>query len=221
MEIILLNSFSLGSLIATLFFTTISLFLFSLKKKSLATSHIAKAYFWLAVFNFAYFISATLHHPSAAFHRWITVLSILFTESHMILFFLLYPSEISPRIVRAFNIVLYAISITAFLGFAIATVQAPITFLYFGHYWDFNADRASKLIGLLIIAFILIAVIISTIRCITHKGKERWIVLLLGFCYFFATFVPAVANTMSRDGSLDRATFQNIWVIFNVLGFFY
>ncbi len=203
-----------------MFFIIISMFLFSLKKRSRATTHIATAYFFLSIFNFAYFISATVHHPAAAFHRWVTVLTILLTETHMILFFLHYPSEISPRVIRATHIALYAISITAFLGFAIATVRAPIVHLFFGHYWDFDADKSGKLIGLLIILNILIALIISIARSLAHRGRERWVVLALGFCYFFATFVPAVANTLSRDGALDRATFQNIWVIFNVLGFF-
>ncbi len=220
MNIFFLNSFSLGSLIATLFFIIIAMFLFSLKKRSRATTHIAKAYFFLSIFNFVYFISATVHHPAAAFHRWVTVLTILLTETHIILFFLHYPSEISPRVIRATHIALYAISITAFFGFAFATVRAPIVHLFFGHYWDFDADKAGKLIGLLLILNILIALILSIARSLKHRGRERWVALTLGFCYFFATFVPAVANTLSRDGSLDRATFQNIWVIFNVLGFF-
>lgn len=220
MRIFLLNSFSLGSLIATLFFITISFFLFSLRKRSQATTHVAKAYLLLAFFNLAYFISSTIHHPLAAFHRWITVITILLTESHMILFFFYYPSEILPRLARSFYIGLYAIAITAFVGFALATINAPIVHLFFGHYWDFDADRAGKLIGLLIILYVLIALIVSITRCVTYKNKERWIALILGLCYFLATFMPAVANTMSRDGALDRATFQNIWVIFNVLGFF-
>ncbi|MCX7678703.1 MAG: methyl-accepting chemotaxis protein [Spirochaetes bacterium] len=220
MGIFLLNSFSLGSLIATCFFAIVALFLFSLKKRSKATTHIAKAYLFLSIFNFAYFISATVHHPIAAFHRWITVIFILLTETQMILFFLQYPKEASQRLSRIFHFVLHAIVIIAFLGFAIATFRAPIVHLFFGHYWDFDADKASKLIGIIIILYILIATIISITRFATFKGKERWIALLLGACYFLATFVPAVANTLSRDGTIDRATFQNIWVIFNVLGFF-
>ncbi|HQL84171.1 MAG TPA: methyl-accepting chemotaxis protein, partial [Spirochaetota bacterium] len=38
--------------------------------------------------------------------------------------------------------------------------------------------------------------------------------------YLVGTIVPAVLNTMSRDGLVDREVFNNSWVIINLTGFF-
>ncbi len=215
-----LNSFSLGSLISVLFLFTISLFLFSIKNRAKATSQLGIMYLYLGIFNLAYFISATVHHPLAAYHRWFTVLTILLTEAHAILFFFYFPTEISPRAAKIAHRVLYGISFVAFFGFCAATVNAPKVFLFFGHYWDFDADRASRIISLLIILYILAGLAIAIWRFATHRGPERLVIMAIAGLYLVGTMVPAIANTMSRDGSLDRGTFQNIWVMANVIGFF-
>jgi methyl-accepting chemotaxis protein len=215
-----LNSFSLGSLISVLFFITTSLFLFSLKDRSKATTQFGMMFLYLFIFNLAYFVSATVNHPLAAYHRWVTVLTILLTETHAILLFFYFPSEKAPRAARVMTRALYSVSIVAFLGFCAVTVRSPMVYLFFGHYWDFDADRASRVISLFIIAYIFLGIIMAGWRTVTGRGRERWIAFLVGALYIVSTMIPAIANTMSRDGSLDRATFQNIWVIANVVGFF-
>ncbi|MBP7585060.1 MAG: HAMP domain-containing protein [Spirochaetes bacterium] len=215
-----LNSFSLGSLIAVLFFVIISLFLYSIKTRTRATSQFLVMYTMLSVFNLAYFISATVNHPLAAYHRWVTVLSILLTETYAILFFFYYPTERAPRAARAMKWTLTGVAFAAFVWFCVMTVNKPIVHLFFGHYWDFDADRASRVISLFIIVYIVIGMAMAAWRFAATRGRERWAVLAIGLLYMVGTMIPAVANTMSRNGSLDRATFQNIWVIANVVGFF-
>ena len=86
-ERIYFNFFSIGALIPTVFHLVITIFLFSIPNKSRATFHLGIAFFLLAIFNFAYFIAASVYHPFGAYHRWLTVGVILLALKHILIFF--------------------------------------------------------------------------------------------------------------------------------------
>ncbi len=220
-RIIYLNSFSIGSLIAVTFFIVTSVFLLSLKQKSRATYHLGLAFALLAVFNFGYLISSSVYHPLAAFHRWITVTFILIAEIHGNLFYLCYPEVNYPRFTRWFGRIAYVLMGACILVFFAATLKAERIFLYHGHYWDFNADEISKYIGIVIVANIIITIIIAIWKVIILKGRERWVVALLGSVYLVSNIIPSVLNTMSRDGVVGRDVFNNVWVLLNLTGYFF
>lgn len=220
-KILYLNSFSIGSLIAITFFFVSSFFLLSLKQKSKATFHLGMAYVYLAIFNFGYLVCSSVYHPLAAYHRWITVIFILFAEIHGNLFYICYPEVKHPRFTRWFMIISYAVSAVFILIFFAKTFRAEIIYHFLGHYWDFNADQISKIIGIVIVANVGIALTIAVWKVITLKGRERWIVVLLGFVYFFTNVIPSVINTLSRDGLVGRDVFNNTWVLLNLSGFFF
>lgn len=219
-SILYLNSFSLGSLIAVIFFFTSAFFLLSIKNRSKASQILGISFTMLGVFNFGYLISSTVYHPLAAYHRWLTVFIILTAQSYVAIFYFNYPEERNKNFSRVLLAFLLAIALGIFIAFAIKTFNAEKVFLFHGHHWDFDADDISKKIALVIIVYILIITSICLWRFITFRGPERWSVLFLGLIYLGGTVIPAVANTMSRDGLIDRELFQNIWVISNVVGFF-
>ena len=221
-KILYFNSFSLGSLIAIVFFILTSFYLLSIRKKSEATFHLGVGYALLAVFNFGYFIAASIDHPLAAFHRWITVSTILLVISHFNAFYFFYAADGDRyrKTARVFLRVSYGVSLALTLLFFVMTATADRVFIFNAHTWDFDADRISEVFGVAIISYIMINLSLSIWRLITQKSRERWIIFLIGVTFLAATLVPAVANTLSRDGLLDRDVFQNTWVMFNVLGFF-
>ena len=219
-NIVYLNSFSLGSLIAVIFFLTTALFLLSVKNKSKASWVIGISFALLGMFNIGYLVSSTIYHPLAAYHRWWTVLIIQIALCVNTIFYFYYPTERAPRFSKILLYVLLAISTGIFIAFAIKTFTVDKVYLFHGHYWDFDADDISKKIAYIIMAYVVLNTGLCFWRFITHRGPERWTVLILGFIYLGATVIPAVTNTMSRDGSIDREFFQNTWVICNVCGFF-
>ncbi len=219
-DIIYFNSFSLGSLIAMVFFSLTSIYLMTIKKKSTATFHLGVGYILMAVFNFAYFISSTIHHPLAAFHRWITVSTILLVIVHVNLFYFYYATDKYRKAAKIFMRISYAVAAAFTLLFMVKTATAEKIFLFSAHTWDFDADRISQLFSMVIILYIAVNFVLCLWRFITQKSRERWVMLFMGITFLAATMVPAVTNTMSRDGLLDRDVFQNAWVLFNVLGFF-
>ena len=209
-RIIYLNTFSIGSLIAVTFFIVTSVFLLSLKQKSRATLHLGLAFAFLAVFNFGYLICASVYHPLAAFHRWITVTCILLAEIHGNLFYLSYPEVNYPRFTRWYGRIAYVLMGACIIVFFAVTVRAERVFLYHGHYWDFNADLISKYIGIVIVANIVITIVIAFWKAIILKGRERWVVALLGSVYLVSNIIPSLLNTMSRDGVVGRDVFNNV-----------
>jgi methyl-accepting chemotaxis protein len=197
----------------------VGFFLLSVKNKSKATMHLGISYVLMGVFNFGYIISSSIYHPLAAYHRWLTVLTILLSETHFFIFYFYFPDERNPRAAKGFLIGSYSVAIIASIVFFIKTLKAEKVFLFRGHYWDFNADEISKIIGLIIISYIIVAFMLAMWRFIITKGKGKFILLLLIFVFMTGTTVPAVINTLSRDGLVSRDVFQNSWVLFNVAGF--
>ncbi len=220
MNIFYLNSFSIGSLIGMIFFFLMAYFFLSVKNKSKASFHMGMAFLIMGLFNVGYFISASFYHPAAAFHRWLTVLTILLSETHYVMFLFNFPEEKFKRTAKIFLITFYTVAIAATASFSIISLKSNIVYQYLGHYYDFNAEGISKIISFVIIAIIIITIILAIIRAITAKGREKKVLLLFAVSFLFATIVPALLNTLSRDGSVSRDVFQNSWVFFNVLGFF-
>lgn len=220
-SIIQFNSFSLGSIIPVIFFFTTGIFLLNTKKKSKATEILGIAYLLLGIFNIGYFISSSIYHPAAAFHRWLTVALILISIVAMGYFFFYFPQ---PKALRVSKVYLYTGTIIAFItlvAFAIVSLQSNIVFLFRGHYYDFDAEGISKNIGIIIMLFLLSTFILNWWRLFTEKNRDNKIVLLLlFFSIIIGTLVPSVANTLSREGVFDREIFHTAWTLFLLSGFF-
>lgn len=191
-----------------------------MKEKSPATKHIGIAFTIMGIFNIGYLVSSSVYHPAAAYHRWLTVLTILLAENHFNYFFFLFPDTKRPLVGRIFLYVSYAVTITATLVFCAATFNADTVFQFAGHYYDFDAEAISRVISLLIIFNILIGICLATWRTLTAKKGEKRVIGSFIFAYILATIVPALLNALSRDGAVSRELFQNSWVVFNVMGFF-
>jgi len=217
---ILLHSFSIGSLIGAAFFAIMAIFLLSVKNRARATTHLGLAYAIMSIFNFGYVISSSVYHPMAAYHRWITVPAILLAICHSVLFIYNYPYEKSRRSTRFIMLGYYSITILLTLVFVIKTLQSDVVYHFRGHYWDFDADQISKIVALVIMVFLLTYVILGIWRSIRSEKKYRTALLLLVLTFMFASIVPSITNTLSRDGVISRDVFHNSWVVFNVLGFF-
>jgi methyl-accepting chemotaxis protein len=220
MDIFYLNSFSIGALIAAVFFTVIAIFLLSVRDKSKATMHLGTGYALMAVFNLGYVIMSSVYHPLAAYHRWLTVALILFAQCHVNIFYFYFPTERNPRAAKIILRIMYAVTMLVVLAFIVVTLNAEKVFLFRGHYWDFDADAISKQVALIIMLFILMHIVLNIWRMITGEKKDRLALFLIVVSFIFASVVPSLFNTLSRDGMMDRESFHNAWVVFSVLGFF-
>lgn len=214
------NFFSIGSLIPLTFHGLSAFFFLTIPKKSKSTFHFGMFFLFMFFFNLGYFICGTFYHPLAAYHRWLTVGVILLAVTHYNMSIYLFPPEMNVGKGRIFLIVQYVIALIASFIFFSATINAEKVFHFDGHYWDFNADNISKIIGIMIVVYVVINLPISIFKIIKIKSKERWIYLIILVFFLISTIVPSVLNTLSRDGAVDRQTFQISWDLFNIFGFF-
>jgi len=219
-SIILFNSFSLGTIIPIIFFLTTGLFLYTTKDKSKATDVMSKAYLLMGIFNIGYFISSSIYHPFAAFHRWLTVLLILVAITYFGYFYFFFPDERAPKAAKVYLITGYCISFLSLFAFILVSLESDIVYMFRGHYYDFDAEDISKYIAIIIMFGILCSYIIAGWRIATSSRDDKKVILLLIFFSMIGTIVPSITNTMSRAGTIDREVFHTSWTLFNLLGFF-
>ncbi len=215
------NFFTVGALIPTAFDIFLAYIFFSVKDKSKPTFHLGIAFLYLAIFNFGYFIASGFYHPNAAFHRWITVGFIMLHLTHVNMFMLNIHKEINAKYSRIFLILQYAVSLAVFAVFFLETINADKIFVISAHHWDFNADEISSSIGILIIAYLIVFSAITFWKIISIKGRVRYLILFIGISYLIGSIIPSFANVLSRDGILDRGTFQVLWDLFSLAGLYF
>ncbi|MCU0848890.1 MAG: PAS domain S-box protein, partial [Spirochaetes bacterium] len=213
------NFFTVGTLVPTVFHLFLAVLFLSIPNKSKSSFHIAFTFIYMFLFNFGYFIASSFYHPLAAYHRWITVGTILLCEAHTNMFIYYFHEERYPLFGKIFLGLQYVVSIFLTYIFYTSTYHAEKIYIINAHQWDFNADDISRLIGIVIQGYVVIFLFITVWKVLTIKTRERWIILLMSISYVVITIVPSATNVMSRSGLLTRETFQIMWNMFNILGF--
>ncbi len=214
------NFFTVGALIPTVFNVFMSYLFLSIKERSKPTFHLGLAFLYLAIFNFGFFIAAGVYHPYAAFHRWMTVGFILLHMTHVNMFVLNLHSELPRRAGWFLLGFQYAVSLATTVVFILKTVDSQREFNVSAHQWDFNADVISGVIGYIIISYIVLFIAFTVWKACTVKTESRFMVLLMGLSYLVASIIPSVANVLSREGVIDRGTFQLLWDFFSLVGLY-
>lgn len=104
--------------------------------------------------------------------------------------------------------------------FVYVSLQSGVVYNVTGHYFDLDADQISTIQSGFILVYILLSVFIGIWRCIIRRGVQRWALLAQALILFFVMMIPAVLNSLSRDGRVSRDLFQNAYAIFLVIGLF-
>ncbi len=214
-----LNFFSLGALIPAVFVGLLSLFLFTIHKKSSATFWLALSFLWMFIFYFPYFPAATFFDPFMAYHRWFTVPFVLMAGLSFSQFFLHFPERSHPRFATTLLIVELIISVIITAFFYMKTLTVDRIFKFDGHYWDFAADDISRTTGIVILLLVVLTIGLGVWRGITRKDV-RWSALGMALAFTVTTIVPTFTNILSRDGAVARGTHQAVINYCVILGFF-
>ena len=164
------NFFTIGSLIPAIFAGLTGLLFLTLKKKSAPTFWLGLFCALLCVFNLAYFWTAAFFTPATAFHRWITVASVLFVEIFVTQLFLTYnlkyfqeeDEDRATKYQRNAKLIFWVQFIVATfvsLFFFYSTIDAAKVYKFEGHYWDFDADDVSQIVARVIIVYAVIFIV--------------------------------------------------------------
>lgn len=219
-QYIYFDFFSIGALIPALLTGLLGYFFITMKNKSKASFHFAIAYFVSTVFYFAYFVSASIYHPLAAYHRWFTVATIMVQIFHFSLAIFSFPDVRLPRFRKIYIAFGYMVPILLTVYFFNVSYHSEKVFIFAGHYWDFDADKASKIVAMGILLVILFVLVMGVLRSFLNRGIERWAALFMGVILFSSFLIPGITNMLSRDGLLDRGTHQLMINLVSLTGAF-
>jgi len=215
-----LTQFSTGSLILAIFSLTFALFFLIGKNRSKATKNMGIAFTLLSFFHLAYFTGFSIYHPYAAYHRWFTVICVMFTQIHIILFLVEYPDNRNKKLSHYIKIIMYIIAATMAVYYIFSTVNSPRIFRFDGHFWDIDNKTAGIVSGSAILMNSLLSVLIVIWRVIQLKKRERFWLLLVTIPFLIGMIIPAVLNILLRQGMVDRELFQTTLNASHLFGFF-
>lgn len=214
------NYFSVGAVVPFAFTLSLSVILLRVPEKSRATLHLGLVYLLLSVFFLGYIIAAMLYHPVAAYHRWITAGIVTLIETHFIIFVFYYLEETNITFAKRLGAFLYTASISLTIFFIFITFESKRVYHFEGHYWDFDADRASIAVAILILTYLVIMLAIGIYKIAVSRSKSRIYLLSIILIVFILISIPAAMNLLSRLGFLDRGTYQITQDMLTILGFF-
>ncbi|MDH5717874.1 MAG: SpoIIE family protein phosphatase [Spirochaetia bacterium] len=213
-----LNYYSIGALIPFIFTIAIGLFLIRLPEKKESTLFFGKGFFLLGIFNFGYVIAASFYHPFAAYHRWITVATILPLLLYFGQFFFYFRDCVHKKTAKIFYYVKWTISIIVTIVFIIYTFSSEKIFHPYAQHWDFNADEISAIVAIIILIFILGVLVAAVLKMIVLKGKDRWGIFGMAVSFVISSVFPSILNSFSREGLIDRGTYQIIYDVLILFG---
>ncbi len=199
---------SVSSIILTVFALSASLFFLRGENKSSATTQIGFSLMLLALFHFFYFISFSFYHPLTIYHRWFTVTFIFLSQIHMSRFIFQYPDNRNSELSRIIMYLQYAYLVPLIIWYCIYTQSAQHIFRFDGHYWDFSTEYADRLIGLVIICNSIFHAVILVLRLFQLRDREFYWMFAIGSIFVLGALIPAVLNSMNREGLVKRESFQ-------------
>lgn len=215
------NFFSFGSLLVTVFVGFLAMLLLQIKQKSKSTIDLGLAFTWFSFFYLGYFIAAAIYSPEAANHRFLTVGFILPGFLQITQWSLRYPTDTHPRFRKWLLWIQWVVAIAIIVVFYVKTREVAIKFWPNGHYFDFDAETISKLVANFIMVYLFIFIFVSIWKAVLVKDKRsRSAIIGVLVSIVIGAMVPAILNTMSRDGAVDRSLYLNSLVLMSIFAFF-
>ena len=162
-----------------------------------------------------------IYQPFAAFHRWASVGFILPALIHLTQWIFYFPEETYPKFRKGLQYTQWAIAFIVEGIFIYVSLHSNTKFHFTGHYWDFDAEWVSKIVGIVIFCYLLLFPIAGYWKTYIIKTPDRWSIFMITTSFMVASIVPAFMNILSRDGVLDRGIYLTSFVLFTVFGFFF
>ena len=146
-----------------------------------------------------------------------------FTRSYTLTaFYFHYPKTRAPKFSKVLFVTQYIISIAVFLVFLIKTsvIDGSIIFHADGQFWDFKEKQATILVAIMLVIYMIIFIIVGLWRCIIQdkKYKAQTIGLFIGMVIL--SFLPAVANYLSKTGVIGRDLHMTGWYLIMIVAWF-
>ena len=188
-----------------------------MKKKSLSTKVLSLFFLSFALFVASYLFAHALYHPAAAFHRWATVIFSLLSMTIFTQFIFVYPEDTHKKIRRLVLYLQLGVLVLTEAYFVLVTLGKDVVFFNEGQYFDFDAQGASRVVGIVIATFIFSVLASAIFRIFIEKVEQRRVLLAITLLFVLATVGPGFTNLKSRSGELSRDLHQTLFTFIMVL----
>lgn len=182
--------------------------------------HLGLGLMFIGIANVAYIVTSTVYHPMAAFHRYLTVSFVPLAALHFGHFFWNFPNNPHKTLSRWLLLSQWTVTLLLTGLFIHSTAGGDRWFRFSAHYWDFAEWELSSYIANLIALFVLMVPAIAVWKMIRNDRKLRWTIFWMMLAFLAGTLLPAVANKLSHAGRMSRGTFQVLYNLMTILGFF-
>lgn len=215
-----LQSDAVYFLVSSVFYLAVGLYVaLGVRSKARATVHLALAFMLAGAFALPYLPGYSIYHPLAAYHRWFTVSTVLLQHPHMAQILYHLPDTRFPRFSRGMLIGQYVMAAVVTAIFVVGSSSRPIIFNFSGHYYDFDANDLSRLVGAAVLFNALHVLVAGVVHALLRK-EGRVLAGSLTLAMAFLILPPTVTNILSRDGLLARSIHQTALAFFTSTGFF-
>lgn len=212
------NFYTVGGLNYSIFCAFSAIYLLTVRNKTSATRSLIFLMSILGSMAFAYFLVYLIPFPTMAYHRWVTVGVSIFGSAQVAVFFMYFPTPIWPRFRKWFSISTSVISGILLLIFIVQSFSAPKVYEFDGHYFDVDLPVLGRIVGLVILAYVLVFMVVGIIRIV--KASQKWPVVFMLMGFLFGILVPGIFNMLSRVNAIDRELFGTVWNVSGVVGVF-
>ncbi|MCB1164876.1 MAG: SpoIIE family protein phosphatase, partial [Leptospiraceae bacterium] len=163
---------------------------------------------------------STVYHPLAAYHRYLTVSFVELAAIHFCHFFWNFPNNPKKGLSRFLLVAQWIICLGLTLLFILRTYDGERWFRFSAHYWDFAEWEVSSYIANQIAVTVLLVPIIAIWKMTRNDRRLRWTIFWMMLAYLAGTLIPAIANKLSHAGKMSRGSFQILYNLMTILGFF-
>ena len=205
------NALTVACLLPFLLCLTGVLYILTLRHKTLNTWIFACMALDGAIFVLGYAIASSIYDPAGAFHRWITVFSVLPAAASLFFYFMTYSEDFGGRIPAYVFVAMHVVALLASWFFARNSLASAKIFRLSGQFWDFEMPRESLIIAALILAYGIITFICSVAKYRSMKNRKNartfLHLVLVSNLYLFPS---AIFNPLARKGIVSFEFF--LWV---------
>jgi len=214
------NYYFIGATLTSIFLLYVYYLILRIPERSKASSHLAIAMVFTAVFNLSYVVTHGIYTVPTFFTRLINFYTPMVAALHVAVFFRLFPQEVTPKankwiLIGGHGLI---IAITAWLGYVMT--NSGVYYLFNSHFWDSDSLPAQKAVSVVILIFFLNLIATGIWRGLKEHGETRVAVFVIVGAYAFATIPPGIIQVLSRDNLLPRSAFMTATVICNLIGYF-
>lgn len=214
------NAAAIGALVVVLMAGLCGAFLFSLRSADRSTLLLALTFLFTAAFNGGYVVAFLVPNSWAAWHRWITVPSVLVVITFMTAFVSKFGDDPFPSATR--GLIRWGLGLGAVATgmFCWSSLNTTPTFDFTAGAWDFERPGPNVNFAIGIAAYVGVFLVVAGRQIVRIAPPSRYALLALCVSFLIASVVPSITNITSRNGSFPRGLHHFLSTILFVVGLF-